>query len=263
VRRVVRRRIRDGVLYAILIGAILAAALLADWGRIRANFFDSSVIRQLWPDIITTAAVNTIIYTAIAFAGGLAVALLLALMKLSPIPPYRWIATAYIEIFRGLPALVVIFLMSFGISLAFDWKPPGGLIGAGLIALIITYSAYMAETLRAGLQAVPRGQIEAARSLGMSAVHTMISVQLPQAVRIVIPPLTNEFVLLIKDTALLSLVGMQYDQVDLTQFGRNGLNTYASATPLIAIAVVYLVISIPLTQLVAWLERRQQRAVAR
>jgi polar amino acid transport system permease protein len=97
----------------------------------------------------------------------------------------------------------------------------------------------------------------------MGGLHTLISVQLPQAIRIVIPPLTNEFVLLLKDTALISVLGMQANQVDLTQFGRNNLNTYVSPTPLIAIAVVYLVISIPLTQLVSWLERRQQRAVAR
>lgn len=262
-RRVVRRRVRDGALYAVLAGAILAAVLLADWGRIHTNFFNWGVVKQLWPDIITTAAVNTVWYTAIAFVGGLVFAFVLALMKISPLAPYRWIATVYIEIFRGLPALVVIFLFGYGISLAFGWNPPGGLIGAGLMALIATYSAYMAETLRAGLQAVAPGQVEAARSLGMGAFHTMVSVQAPQAIRIVIPPLTNEFVLLVKDTALLSVLGMQYNQVDLTQFGRNGLNTYASATPLIAIAVVYLVISIPLTQLVSWLERRQQRAVAR
>lgn len=262
-KRVVRRRIRDGVLYAVLVGVILAAIVFADWHQIHTNFLDWGVIKQLWPDIITTAAINTIKYTAIAFAGGLALALVLALMRLSPIPPYRWIATAYIEVFRGLPALVVIILSGFGIPLAFGWSPPGGLVGAGLIALIVTYSAYMAETLRAGLQAVPPGQLEAARSLGMGGLHTLISVQLPQAIRIVIPPLTNEFVLLLKDTALISVLGMQANQVDLTQFGRNNLNTYVSPTPLIAIAVVYLVISIPLTQLVSWLERRQQRAVAR
>jgi len=263
VKRVVRRRIRDGVLYAVLVGAVVAFALLANWSQIHANFFNYSVVKQVWPDIITTAAVNTVKYTAIAFIGGLAAAMLLALMKMSPVAPYRWLATAYIEFFRGLPALVVIFLMAYGVSLAFDWNPPGGLLGAGLIALIMTYSAYMAETLRAGLQAVPAGQTEAARSLGMGPVATLVHIVIPQAIRIVIPPLTNEFVLLIKDTALLSVVGMQYDQVDLTQFGRNALNTYASATPLIAIAIVYLIISIPLTQLVAWLEKRQQRATGR
>lgn len=262
-KRVVKRRIRDGVLYAVLAGVVLAAIAFANWGTIHSNFFNWGIIKQLWPDIITTAAVNTIKYTLIAFVGGLVLALVLALMRLSPIPPYRWISTVYIEVFRGLPALVTIILFGFGFALAFGWNPPGGVVGAGLLALVVTYSAYMAETLRAGLQAVPAGQLEAARSLGMGGLHTMVSVQLPQAIRIVIPPLTNEFVLLLKDTALISVLGMQYNQVDLTQFGRNNLTTYVSPTPLIAIAVVYLVISIPLTQLVAWLERRQQRAVAR
>jgi polar amino acid transport system permease protein len=107
---------------------------------------------------------------------------------------------------------------------------------------------------------VPKGQREAAQSLGMSGFWTTVSVVLPQAIRIVIPPLTNELILLIKDTSLLTFVGMQADQVELTSFGQQGLVNYANASPLIAIAVVYLAIAVPSTQLVAYLERRQQRA---
>ena len=259
-KRSTKRRLRDGGLYALLLAALVAVAVSADWATIRANFLDGDTWRALWPDIIVTAAVNTVKYTVMAFVGGIALALLLAMMKLSPLRLYRWLATVYIEFFRGLPALVVIIVMAFGVPLAFQWQPPGGTVGAGVIALILVSSAYMAETLRAGIQAVPKGQHEAAASLGMSGFWSMVSIRLPQAVRIVIPPLTNEFILLIKDTSLLSVVGMQSDQLDLTSFGQNGLTTYANASPLLAIALVYLLLAVPSTQLVAYLERRQQRA---
>lgn len=259
-KRATKRRLRDGLLYTVLLAVVVVLFLTADREAISKNFLDGDTWRALWPDIILTAAKNTVKYTVIAFAGGIVLALALALMRLSPLRLYRWLATGYIEFFRGLPALVVIIFMSFGVPLAFGWTPPGGLIGGGLIALVMVSGAYMAETLRAGIQAVPKGQREAAQSLGMNGLWTMVTVVLPQAVRIVIPPLTNEFILLVKDTSLLAFVGMQYDQVELTSFGTNNLNTYANPSPLLAVALVYLVISIPSSQLVAFLERRQQKA---
>src|SRR5699024_9934549 len=125
-----------------------------------------------------------------------------------PIAPFRWLATAYIELFRGLPALVVILFMALGVPIAFGWRPPGGTVGAGLVALMMVAGAYMAETIRAGIEAVPKGQSEAARSLGMNARWTMASIVMPQALRIVVPPLTNELVILLKDTSLLFVVGL-------------------------------------------------------
>jgi polar amino acid transport system permease protein len=118
----------------------------------------------------------------------------------------------------------------------------------------------MAETLRAGIQAVPKGQVEAARSLGMNSLWSTTSVVLPQAFRIVIPPLTNELVLLIKDTSLLAAVGIAAGQRELTQYARDVMSENANATPLLAAAVMYLVITLPLTRVVSALERRQQRA---
>ncbi|HEY0902792.1 MAG TPA: amino acid ABC transporter permease [Marmoricola sp.] len=259
-RKSTRRRLTQGVLYLLLVGAGLVLALIADWEAINENFFDIDILRTLWPEIITVGAKNTVVYTAIAFGGGLALALVLALMKMSPVGPYRWLATLYIEFFRGLPALIVIVFFGLGIPLAFQWQPPGGFAGAGVLALIVVSAAYMAETLRAGIQAVPKGQTEAARSLGMSGAWTMVSVILPQAFRVVIPPLTNEFVLLIKDTALLSVVGAQASERELTTYARDMMSGAANPTPLIAAAVMYLIITLPLTRLVAWMEKRQQRA---
>ncbi|MBA3782347.1 MAG: amino acid ABC transporter permease, partial [Nocardioides sp.] len=261
-KRSTRRRLTQGVLYAVLLGLLLALVFAADWQNIKAQFFAKAGFGSwdAWRPLITVGAKNTLIYTAIAFACGLVLALVLALMKLSPLGPYRWIATAYIEFFRGLPALLVIIFMGFGVPIAFQWTPPGGTIGAGLLALIMVAAAYMAETLRAGIQAVPKGQEEAARSLGMSSGATMVSVTLPQAFRIVIPPLTNEFVLLIKDTALLSVIGIQVGQREITTVARDFFSsgvTAGTATSLVQAALLYLVITIPLTQLVSWLERRQ------
>jgi polar amino acid transport system permease protein len=260
VNRTQRRRARHGALYAVLGAAALAVALLTDWRAVSANFLDGPTWRAMWPEIVTVAVWNTVKYTASSFVFAFAVALVLAFMKLSPLGVYRWLATVYIEFFRGLPALVVIFFMAFAVPLAFHWIPPGGLVGAGIMGLVITYAAYMAETLRAGIQAVPKGQREAAQTLGMSGWWTTVSVVLPQAIRIVIPPLTNELVALIKDTSLLFVVGMQADQVELSAFGQNNTVTYANASPLLAIALFYLVVTLPMTRLVAWLERRQDRA---
>jgi polar amino acid transport system permease protein len=258
--RTQRRRVRDAALYSALAIALVAVGLATDWEAMSTNFLDGPTWRAMWPEIVTVAVWNTISYTVMAFALAFALALVLAFMKLSPLAAYRWLATAYIEFFRGLPALVVIFFMAFAVPLAFHWTPPGGLVGAGIAGLVITYAAYMAETLRAGIQAVPKGQREAAESLGMNGWWTTVSVVLPQAIRIVIPPLTNELVALIKDTSLLFVVGMQADQVELSAFGQNNTVTYANASPLLAIALFYLVVTLPMTRLVARLERRQQRA---
>ena len=255
-----RRRLFRGVLYAIFIAAVAAVALVADWEAIRTSFLNPEVLGEQFPTIIVTAAKNTVVYTLIAFVGGLLFGLLLALMKLSPVAPYRWVATAYIELFRGLPALLVIFGFAFAVPIAFQWRPPGGSTGAGLIGLIVVSAAYIAETLRAGIEAVPAGQREAARSLGMNPSWTMVSVVLPQAVRIVTPPLTNELVILIKDTSLLFIAGMALGHWELTTFARDGVSQFANATPLVAAALMYLIITLPLTQLVAWLEKRNNRS---
>jgi polar amino acid transport system permease protein len=254
-----RRRLFRGVLYVIFVAAVLAVLLVADWKAIQTNFLDLEIAKQAFPAIIVTAAKNTIVYTAIAFIGGLILGLILALMKLSPVGPYRWVATAYIEIFRGLPALLVIFGFAFAVPLAFQWRPPGGSAGAGLLALILVSGAYIAETIRAGIEAVPAGQREAARSLGMKPGWTLVSVVLPQAFRIVTPPLTNELVILIKDTSLLFIAGMALGDRELTTFARDMVSQQANSTPLILAALMYLIITLPLTQLVAKLERHQRR----
>ena len=253
-----RQRVLRGALYGSAALIVVVLAGLADWALLRRNFLDLEIAASMFPDVLLVAARNTVVYTALAFAFGLALGLLLALMRLSSIGPYRWFATVYIEVFRGLPALLTIFLVGFGIPIAFQTRWPILLqitLGLGIVA-----AAYMAETIRAGIEAVPRGQMEAARSLGMSRGRAMASIIIPQGFRIIVPPLTNELVLLIKDTSLLFVLGTTPATKELTKFGRDVLTSRANATPLIVVGAVYLLITIPLTQLVAVLERRNARS---
>ncbi|MEA2001427.1 MAG: ABC transporter permease subunit, partial [Actinomycetota bacterium] len=157
-----RRQVAGRVAMYGLLGLVaVALVFFADWAKIQRNFFNIDIARDMLPEVLTIAARNTIIYTAAAFAFGFFFALVLALMKLSSIAPYRWFATAYIELFRGLPALITIILVGFGIPIAFGWRIPFGTLGKGTIGLGIVAAAYMAETIRAGIEAVPKGQMEA------------------------------------------------------------------------------------------------------
>lgn len=253
-----RAALTRGLLYVLLLAGVAGLVAIADAEALRRQFFNVDIAREMFPEVLLVAARNTVLYTFYGFAFGLVVGLLLALMRLSSIGPYRWIATIYIEIFRGLPALLTIFLVGFGIPLAFGTRWPvtwSIALGLGLVA-----SAYMAETIRAGIEGVPKGQMEAARALGMSYSRAMISVIIPQGFRLIIPPLTNELVLLIKDTSLVFVLGTTTASAELTKFGRDLLSQRANATPLIVVGLVYLAITVPMTQLVRVLERRNARA---
>ena len=243
--------------YAVSIALLLAVALFVDWGRLSNAMFRWDIVVDQFPNILTKAAKNTVIFTIFGFAGGLTLGLIFALMRLSSVKPYRWFSAVYIEVFRGVPLLVTLLVLGFGIPIAFQWSWPNPYL-RGSVPLALVAGAYMAETIRAGIEAVPKGQMEAARSLGMSYPRAMGTIIIPQAMRIIIPPLTNEFVLLIKDTSLISGLGVTSGTIDLARFGRDGVNTTANATPLIVAGLVYLAMTLPLTQLVALMERRQK-----
>ncbi|MDC7335893.1 amino acid ABC transporter permease [Streptomyces lydicus] len=253
-----RARIIRGVQYGVLVVAVVVLALVADWHQLRTAFFDVEVAKALFPDIITTALLNTILYTLLGFGFGLALGLVLALMRLSSVPPYRWIAITYIEFFRGIPALLVFIALGFGVPLAFEVALDMNV--TVMLSLGLVGAAYMAETIRAGIQAVPKGQTEAARSLGMSQGRAMVSIIIPQAFRIVLPPLTNELILLTKDSSLVYLLGLALNQFELANFGRDALNEHKSLTPILIAGLLYLVITLPLGQLVRRLEARTAKA---
>jgi len=256
-----RARLSRGIQYAVLGVIVVVAVAAADWRSIIDAFLNPSVLVKLVPELFTVALKNTVLYTASGFVFGLVLGLLLALMRLSSVGPYRWFATAFIEFFRGVPALVVFIFFAFGIPTAFPgYAVPYDPYGTVTLALGLVGGAYMAETIRAGIQAVPKGQMEAARSLGMSHTRAMVSVVIPQGFRIVLPPLTNELILLTKDSSLVYVVGLSLTSYELTSFGRDALNTLVSVTPLTAIGVAYLLITVPLSIVVRRMEARSERA---
>ncbi len=248
-----------------LVGLAVLVAVLAvtvRWGSLADRFFRWSDFTAQFPDIVTEAARNTLVYTAIGYTGGLVIGLIVALMRQANVPPARVIAAVYIEVFRALPALLTILIVGFGLPIAFGADNLPGFLsepwGAGCLALALVAGAYLAETIRAGIEAVPRGQVEAARSLGMPSGVTMRSIVLPQAFRVILPPLTNELVLLLKDTSLLAVLGVAIGQRELTTWGRTISTSIGNYTPLMAAAVCYLVITLPLTYLARFVERRTQ-----
>ena len=246
-------------IYGVTLLVLLVVVLKADWGKLQNAFFDPEIFFDQFPKIITQAARNTLIFTFFGFSGGLALGLLLALMRLSSVKPYRWFAATYIEIFRGLPALITIILIGFVLPIALGVRLPGTYT-AGSVALAIVTGAYLAETIRAGIEAVPKGQMEAARSLGMGYAQSMASIIIPQAFRIILPALTNELVILLKDTSLLFVLGTTGATIELTKYARDSVGDTFNGTPLVAAALVYLAITLPLTRAAAYLERKGKKS---
>ena len=240
----------------------ITLGLTVRWGALANRFFKWDDFSNQFPGIVTEAARNTLVYTAIGYGGGLVIGLVVALMRQSSVAPARIIGSVYVEIFRALPALLTILIVGFGLPIAFGAENLPGFLsqpwGAGCLAVALVAGAYLAETIRAGIEAVPRGQVEAARSLGMPGGLTMRSIVLPQAFRVILPPLTNELVLLLKDTSLLAVLGVAIGQRELTTWGRTISNSIGNYTPLMAAAVCYLAITLPLTFLARWVERRTQ-----
>ena len=234
---------------------LILLVVLADLDNLRETMFRPDLIKDQFPKIITQAAKNTLIFTISGFAGGSILGLILALMKLSNFSFYRIISSVYIDVIRGLPAILILIFIAYGLPIAFGVRIPGD-YSKGILALSIVSSAYIAEVIRSGIQAIPSGQREAAEALGMSRIMIYYKIILPQAFRIMIPPMTNEIVLLLKDTALISVIGVTTNTKELTRFGRDGVMSDANATPLVVAGFIYLALTIPLTRLAGILEKR-------
>ncbi|MBK8462715.1 MAG: amino acid ABC transporter permease [Nigerium sp.] len=246
--------------YAVLVALLVGAVLTIDGAQVQRVFFRLDLVQITLTSGLPRAFLNTIIYTAGAFVFGLALGTVLALMRLSQVAPYRWLASIYIEFFRGVPALIV--LLAFGLmSVAFPGlRFPLDPYGTVWTALGIVSAAYMAETIRAGILAVPKGQVEAARSLGMPSGTAMRRIVLPQAFRIITPPLTNELILLTKDSSLVYVLGLTASAFELTKFGRDISNSNGNLTPLVVAGFCYLLITLPLTFLVRRMEAKSAKA---
>ncbi len=178
--------------------------------------------------------------------------------------PLRFLASAYIEFFRGTPLMVQIFIIFYGLPMMgiqmpkADWiSPDFNRYFAGILALSINSAAYVAEIIRSGIQAVDTGQMEAARSLGMRHSLAMTKIVLPQAVRNILPALGNEFVVVVKESSMVSLIGIAeiMRSSDIIR-----ANTYIQFEPLIFIAIMYFIITFTLSKLVGRVERRMRRS---
>ena len=171
--------------------------------------------------------------------------------------PLRLIATIYVDMFRGLPTILVIYLLGFGVPALQIPGLPASAAFWGIVGLILSYSAYVAEVYRAGIESVHASQTAAARSLGLSRWQTLRFVVVPQAVRRVIPPLLNDFIALQKDTAVVSIVAGTIPEAFLqAQIYQSGDFNF---TPILGAALCFLVITIPLTRFTDWLVGRQRR----
>jgi polar amino acid transport system permease protein len=227
------------------------------WERVQATFFDRDVLLYSLPKILRRF-VRDVFMFCVAEAVVLCFAMLLAVMRSLAGPvftPLRILAIVYVDLFRGVPTILVILLLGFGMpALGLEGVPQDEIFWA-IVALILVYSAYVAEVYRAGIESVHPSQTAAARSLGLSRGKTMRFVVLPQAVRRVIPPLLNDFIGLQKDAALVYVLGI----VD----GLGQANIIASAkfdfTPFAALALIYLCITIPQTRFVDHMVERDRR----
>ena len=200
----------------------------------------------------------TLLISLVAVIAGLLLGLIVAICKRSKFKVLRGIATVYVDVLRGTPLLVQVLILAYGvpqiISAVFDtqfnW---GNFIWVGFIACGINSSAYMAEIIRSGLQAIDKGQTEAARSLGLNSFQTMRYIIIPQAFKIIVPAMGNEFITLIKETSILSVVGIR----DITRMGTLWASqSFLSFQAYIGVAIVYLVMTLTLSRVVAYIERR-------
>lgn len=218
-------------------------------------FFNLDVLRRSIP-ILLRGLGNTVLLGAVAILCGTALGIGISLMRLYAPKPLRWLAVIYTDLMRALPVLVVLILIYYALPFA-------GLVlssfTAAAVALSLVLGAYAAEVVRAGIQAVPKGQFEAASALGLGFWTTMRKVILPQAIRLVIPPHASNCVSVIKDTSLASVVAM----TDLLKQATDAQALFANPTPLIGAALMYVAILWPLVRMTGWLETRFARAYQR
>jgi polar amino acid transport system permease protein len=227
------------------------------WDAVKEAFFNGEVFKESFPDILEKFGKNVQAFV-IAEAIVLVLGLGLAIVRSLPGPvffPVRVLAIAYIDLFRGMPTILVIALLGFGFpALQLEGLPIDPFFW-GIVAIVLVYSAYVAEVYRAGIESVHPSQDAAARSLGLSRLGSLRYVVVPQAVRRVVPPLLNDFIGLQKDTALIGVIGVveAFRQAQLDQAATFNF------TPFIALALVFIVFTIPLTRLTDWLIARDRR----
>jgi polar amino acid transport system permease protein len=239
--------------------ALIAVVVVTSpgWPAVRRAFFDGAIFTDSFPDIADAFLLNIRIFM-IAEGIILVFALVIAVVRSLPGPvffPLRVLAIGYTDLFRGVPTILVIFILGFGApALQLSWVPISPLFW-GIVALVLVYSAYVAEVYRAGIESVHPSQEAAARSLGLNRGQSLRHVILPQAVRRVVPPLLNDFIGLQKDSALVALIG------PVEAFRQAQIEEAATFnfTPYLGTALLFVLITIPLARFTDWLIARDRR----
>ncbi|WP_289137636.1 amino acid ABC transporter permease [uncultured Brevibacillus sp.] len=210
---------------------------------------DFSILIDHW-DMYLEGFGNTLKASLLALIGSFVLGTIFAIFRISPIRPLNWIGAAFVEFIRNIPLILVVFLFFVGL-------PAIGIVLnpflAGTMGLTVYTAAFIAETIRAGIQAVPKGQTEAARSSGLTYLQTMRYVILPQAIKVVIPPMGNQFINLVKNSSVLGVIA----GLDLMYFGDLiAADTFVTFDVYIFVGLFYLILTLPLSSFVSYLERR-------
>lgn len=257
-RRARRRRAAwVSTLSTVVVVAVLYVVVTTapGWERTRDAFFSPASAWDSLPAIAEGLWLNLRVWV-VASVVGMVLGMTLAVIRTSRIPalfPLRAFAVAYVDVFRGVPLLLVLLLVGFGLpALRLEWLPTSGAF-LGALAIILTYTAYLAEVFRAGIESVHPSQVSAARSLGLTRAQTTRTVVLPQAVRHVTAPLASNLVSLQKDSGLISILGA-VDAIRAAQIAASGSYNF---TPYVVAGVLFLLVSIPLTRVVDVYSARQ------
>ncbi len=244
-------------LVVVVVSSAVVIANASGWPAVQAAFFNPEEFRQYFPDVLAAFWLNIRMFL-VAEPVILVLALGIALIRGTRSPvmfPLRLAATVYTDVFRGVPTILLVLLLGLGVpALNISGIPTDPVIW-GVVALIVSYSAYVAEVFRAGIESVHPSQRAAARSLGLSSVQSSRYVILPQAIRRVVPPLLNDFISLQKDTALVSVIGpieaLRQAQID-------GAENF-TFTPYVIAAVLFIALTVPMTRFADWLNARAAR----
>jgi polar amino acid transport system permease protein len=256
-RRRARRSIVLAVVSTVVVGGVLLLGITSSpgWPRVQDSFFNPRIGWISLPEVLYGLRLNFYVWIGAAI-GSLTFGLVLAILRTLQGPvfwPLRALATIYVDLFRGLPVIIVLYVIGFGIpGLRLQGVPTDAVV-LGAIALTLTYSAYVAEVLRAGIESVHPSQRAAARSLGLSATQTMRHVVLPQGIRRVVPALLNDLVSLQKDAGLISILGIPIDALRSAQIVQF---RYFNYTPYIVAGLLFIAFTIPLTRFTDWIMRR-------
>ena len=244
----------------VFLGLVWVIVNAPGWDAVQESFLNAEVFWDALPDLVAAFWVNVRLFL-IAEVLILAFGLVLAVLRSLPGPvlfPVRLLATVYVDLFRALPGLLVIYMLGFGI-------PALGIAGVpvdpffwGVVTLTLIYSAYVSEVYRSGIESVHPSQDAAARSLGLTRFQSLRYVVLPQAVRRVVPPLLNDFIGLQKDTVLIAFIGVVeiFRTAQIKQMGTFNF------TPYVAVALVFIVVTFPLARVVDWLIARDRSRAA-